>query len=325
MSSADLVGLIAAVLILIAGVSVFIRMRMGSRRKKVSDRMEQIVAIKDIKVKGEFEEDDDIFRALDNARANGGLIGAVRRAILEGLRPIGGRKALRTVILMSLLAASIGFLVSQRVLGLSPFVCTIIGVVFGIAIPVQYVQGAAHRARDKFLDTFPDAIDLIVRAIRAGIPTSESIAAAGRELAEPLATEFRRISQEVAIGVSPDRALTEAADRIRISDFNFFAVTLVLQRETGGNLAETLDNLSALLRKRREMRLKIRALTSEGRFTSKVIAGLPVLVMTALFFLNRPYVKLLFTDPTGQMFLGIAVGLIIIGSTVLNRMIKLDV
>ena len=144
-----------------------------------------------------------------------------------------------------------------------------------------------------------------MRAIQAGIPTSESIATAGRELAEPLGSEFARIAQEIAIGVPPDRAMSDAAERVRVNDFNFFAVTLTLQRETGGNLAETLENLSALLRKRREMRLKVKALTSEGRFTSKVIAGLPILVMCALFFLNRAYITLLFTDPTAQIFLGI--------------------
>ncbi|MFO1187594.1 MAG: type II secretion system F family protein [Alphaproteobacteria bacterium] len=164
-----------------------------------------------------------------------------------------------------------------------------------------------------------------MRAIRAGIPTSESIVAAGKELPDPVGGEFARIGQEIAIGRTPDAALAEAADRVRISDFNFFCVTLVLQRETGGNLAETLDNLSTLLRKRREMRLKVAALTSEGRFTSKVIAGLPFVVMLALYFLNRPYITLLFTDPAAQIFLGIAVGLIVIGSLILNRMIKLEI
>lgn len=324
MASSDLTALLAAALIFAAGVFFFMRMRIGGRRKKVSDRMEQIVAIKDSTVKGALPE-DDIFQVLENARNNGGLVEVLRRWITQSLRPIGGMKALRTIILMGALAAASGFLVGERVLNLAPFLCLIVAIILGIWIPVMYVQGAARKARNKFLDTFPDAIDLIVRAIRAGIPTSESIAAAGRELTEPLAGEFRRISQEIAIGLSPDRALAEAAERVRISDFNFFAVTLVLQRETGGNLAETLENLSTLLRKRREMRLKVNALTAEGRFTSKVIAGLPFVVMGALFFLNRPYINLLFTDPTGQMFLGIAVGLIVVGSAVLNRMIKLDI
>ncbi len=308
----------------VAGVSVYMRLRIGKQRKKVSSRMEQMTAIKDGKAAREDPE-DDLFRVLDEARANGGFRESLRNSIVNALRPIGGMKALRTVLLMSAVAVALAFLVGQRVLGLSLILNFALAIAVAIAAPVLYVRGEARKAKNKFLDTFPDAIDLIVRAIRAGIPTSESIAAAGRELAEPLAGEFRRIAQEIGIGLSPDRALAEAAARVRISDFNFFAVTLVLQRETGGNLAETLENLSALLRKRREMRLKVNALTAEGRFTSKVIAGLPFVVMGALFFLNRPYIKLLFTDPTGQMFLAIALSLITVGSIVLNRLIKLDV
>lgn len=323
MSSADLLGLGCAVLMLIAGFSFYLRMRIGSRRKKVNSRIAQMTAMRDSLARSESE--DDIFRALENARGGGALFGAVRYALSEWLRPVGGIKALRTIVLMALLAGAVGFMIGQRALGLSPLVNGIVAIVLAVAAPVFYINGQARKRRDKFLDSFPDAIDLIVRAIRAGIPTSESIVAAGRELPEPVGGEFARIGQEIAIGRTPDAALAEAAERVRISDFNFFCVTLVLQRETGGNLAETLENLSTLLRKRREMRLKVAALTAEGRFTSKVIAGLPFIVMLALYFLNRPYITLLFTDPTAQIFLGIAVGLIVAGSLILNRMIKLEI
>jgi Flp pilus assembly protein TadB len=308
---------------LIAGLSFHMRMRMGSRRKKVNSRIAQVTLMRDNATLSDSE--DDIFRALENARSGGGFFGLIDHGLAEWLRPVGGTKALRTVILMALLAGAAGFLVGQRALGLSPLVNGIIALGLAVAVPVFYISGQARKRRDKFLDAFPDAIDLIVRAIRAGIPTSESIVAAGRELPDPVGGEFARIGQEIAIGRTPDAALAEAADRVRVSDFNFFCVTLVLQRETGGNLAETLENLSGLLRKRREMRLKVAALTSEGRFTSKVIAGLPFVVMIALWFLNKPYITLLFTDPTAQIFLGIAVGLIVTGSLILNRMIKLEI
>jgi Flp pilus assembly protein TadB len=323
MASADLVGLAAGALILIAGTSFYVRLRIGRRRKKVSDRIEKMIAVKD--APGARNEDDDLFHVLEGARNAGGLDGFLRRTVIDALHPIGGMKSLRLVVLMGLLAGSIGALIGQRILGLPPLINAGIGLIFGIAAPIYFVQGEATKRRERFMDAFPDAIDLIVRAIRAGIPTSESIAAAGRELPEPLGGEFRRVAQEIAIGLSPDRALAESAARVRIADFNFFVVTLVLQRETGGNLAETLETLSTLLRRRKEMRLKVRALTAEGRFTSKVISGLPFVVMGALFVLNKPYVKLLFTDPTAQLFLAGAVGLIVVGSAMLDRMIKLDV
>jgi Flp pilus assembly protein TadB len=322
MSSADFLALCCAVLILIAGLSFTARLRIGGWRRKVNSRIERVTTIGD--GSGPADAEDDLFRILDSARG-GGIVARLRRAITEALRPVGGIKALRMIILMSLLAGGLGLFLGQRVLGLSLMVNAAIALALAIAAPIYYVSGQAIKRRQKFLDNFPDAIDLIVRAIRAGIPTSESIVAAGRELGEPVGTEFARIGQEIAIGLTPDRALTEAAERIRINDFNFFVVTLVLQRETGGNLAETLGNLSSLLRKRKELRLKVRALTAEARFTSKIIAGLPFVVMLALFFLNRNYVKLLYSDPTAQTYFGIAIGLIVVGSAVLHRMIKMDV
>jgi Flp pilus assembly protein TadB len=322
MPSADILALSCAVLILIAGLSVAARLRMGGWRKKVNSRIERVTTFGD--VSAPTAALDDLFRILEGTRG-GGISARLRHALTQALRPVGGMKALRTIILMSLLAGALGVFLGQRFLGLSPLLNAAIALALAIATPIYYVSGQVKRQREKFLDNFPDAIDLIVRAIRAGIPTSESIVAAGREFGEPVGTEFARIGQEIAIGLTPDRALTEAAERIRISDFNFFVVTLILQRETGGNLAETLDNLSNLLRKRKEMRLKVRALTAEARFTSKIIAGLPFVIMLALFFLNKSYVTLLFTDPSAQTYLGIALGLIVAGSVLLSRMIKLEV
>lgn len=323
MSSVDLIALTAAALIFIAGFSFNLRLKTGRRRRVYSDRMAELSAVKDATSQDELHS-RDLFLDLE-AQYGTGLIGRIQAAFSNALQPIGGMSQVRPLLLLSLTAAAVGALVGMRILDLPGWITVGLAFVMAIAAPIYYVRMATAKRREKFLDSFPDAIDLIVRAIRAGIPTSESIAAAGRELPEPIAGEFRRISQEVAIGVPPDRALADAAGRIRINDFNFFAVTLTLQRETGGNLAETLENLSGLLRKRREMRLKVQALTAEGRFTSKVIAILPMLVMSALYFLNRSYVKVLFTDPTAQLFLGTAVSFVVIGSIIMNRMVNLEV
>lgn len=323
MSNANVIALVAAALIFVAGFAFHLRLKTGRRNRVYSSRMAELTAVKD----GGNQDDlhvRDLFLDME-ASYGTGLIGRLQSAFHSALQPIGGMSQVRMLVLWSLLAAAAGVLGGTRILSLPGPVTVGLAVVLAIASPIYYVRMATAKRREKFLDSFPDAIDLIVRAIRAGIPTSESIAAAGRELPEPIAGEFRHIAQQIAIGVPPDRALAEAAARVRINDFNFFAVTLTLQRETGGNLAETLENLSALLRKRREMRLKVQALTAEGRFTSKVIAILPMLVMGALYFLNRGYVTLLFTDPTAQVFLGVAVSLVVIGSIIMNRMVNLEV
>jgi tight adherence protein B len=323
MSSTDVIALVAAALIFIAGFSFNLRLRTGRRERVYANRMAELTTVKDATGQ-EQSHPKDLFLDLEGDRGKG-IIGSIQAALDNALRPIGGISKLRSLLLMAVTAAAMGVFLGVRVLDLPGYITAGLAVIMAIMAPIWYVRMETTKRREKFLDSFPDAIDLIVRAVRAGIPTSESIAAAGRELPEPIAGEFRRISQEVAIGVPPDRALSDAATRVRISDFNFFAVTLMLQRETGGNLAETLENLSALLRKRREMRLKVQALTSEGRFTSKVIAILPILVMSALYFLNRDYVLILFTDPTAQVFLGLAVSFVVIGSIIMNRMVNLEI
>ena len=246
-------------------------------------------------------------------------------AISEALGPIGGGEALRTLIIMGILAGVAGYFVASKALMLTGPLLYLIPLALGISAPYLYIGRLKKQRVQAFLEAFPDAIDLIVRAVRAGIPASEAMSMAGRELPGPVAIEMGRIAQEISIGINPESAIAEAAQRIRLPDFSFFAVTLILQRETGGNLAETLENLSAILRQRKELRMKVQALTAEGRFTSKVIAGLPVLVVCALYFLNREYVLILFTDPSGQFFLGAATFLVVIGSIILNRMVNLEV
>jgi len=322
--SADLVAILAAALLFIAGYSLNLRIKAGKRRKQVSTRMVELTDVSAPTKEESAVDVNDLFRQLEVERQKG-LVGAVKRWLTNVLRPVGGLKALKLVLLMALLSAVASVLIGQRALSLPPALNAFVALLMAYFVPSTYIKTKADKRRQQFLDTFPDAIDLVVRAVKAGIPTSESIATAGRELADPLGSEFARIAQEIAIGVAPNKALSDAAERVGINDFNFFAVTLMLQRETGGNLAETLNNLSLLLRKRKEMRLKVKALTAEGKFTSKVIAGLPVLVVCALYFLNRGYVTLLFTDDIAQIFLGIAVSLVIIGSIIMNRLVNLEV
>ncbi|MFZ1989012.1 MAG: type II secretion system F family protein [Alphaproteobacteria bacterium] len=322
--SADFVAILAAVLLFVAGYSLYLRINAGKRRKLVGARMVELTDVGAQTKEEPAVDTDDLFRQLEEERQKG-FVGGVKRWLSRVLRPVGGLKALKFVLLIALVSGAASVLIGLKALSLPPMLNVFVALLTAYFVPSTYIKMKADKRRQQFLDSFPDAIDLVVRAVKAGIPTSESIATAGRELPDPLGGEFARIAQEVAIGVPPNKALSDAAERVGINDFNFFAVTLMLQRETGGNLAETLDNLSALLRKRKEMRLKVKALTAEGKFTSKVIGGLPVLVVTALYFLNRGYVTLLFTDDVAQIFLGIAVSLVIIGSIIMSRLVNLEV
>ena len=317
MAQSDLIAIVAVLVTVLIALIALLFLNSGSgSRKRIQSRIEDL---KDLNAEIVTPDAEALFRDISMRR--GGLL----TAITDWLRPIGGATALRTLVLMGLLSGATGFMIVHKALGLTGPLLVLLPLAMGTGIPYMYLGSLREKRKNEFLDAFPDAIDLVVRAVRAGIPASEALAMAGRELPGPVATEMQQIAEETAIGINPEAAISEAAARVRLPDFSFFAVTLMLQRETGGNLAETLEGLATLLRRRKEMRMKVRALTAEGRFTSKVIAAIPIVIVIALYFLNRDYVILLFTDTVGQIFLGAATALVALGSMILGRMVNLEV
>ena len=185
----------------------------------------------------------------------------------------------------------------------------------------QYLIG---RFRTRFLQTFPDTIDLIVRAVRAGIPAVQAISVAGLDADEPVRSEFRLMGDRLRLGVDMKEVLDAAVERIQIADFSFFSVCLLLQRETGGALTETLENLATIIRGRRDIRLKIRALTGEGRIVSKIISILPIFLLGIMYFANPEYVGVLFRTAAGRKLLMIAAGLLVMGTVLIRKIANLD-
>ncbi len=199
-----------------------------------------------------------------------------------------------------------------------------IGVVVAAApgAPALLLRFAQSRYQKKFLEMFPDALDLIVRAVRSGLPAPEAIELVTHEVRPPVASEFRQILDELRIGTEMDEALQRAADRIRVPDFRFFAVSLLLQRQTGGGIAETLSNLSSIIRQRKALRMKARALTAEAQASAAIIATTPFVAGVGLFLINRDLTSVLFTDPRGRFLLGIAVASLLTGLAVMRALIK---
>jgi len=197
-------------------------------------------------------------------------------------------------------------------------------VIVGLGLPHLVVKVMGDRRVAKFIAQFPDAIDLICRGLRSGLPVTESINAVARELPDPLGMEFRRITDGVRVGQSLDAALWEVARRIDTPEFRFLVIAMAIQRETGGNLAETLGNLSDLLRKRRQMKLKIKALSSEAKASAYIVGSLPFLMYLAMSLVNPGYTDVFFTDPRGIMMGGVAVGLMVVGALVMIKMVNFD-
>ena len=198
------------------------------------------------------------------------------------------------------LAVAIAFLLTL-VLDLSPGIALMGSLAIGFGLPNMVVGMKVKKRARKFNLLFPEAVDLIVRALRAGLPIQEAIINVARDIKDPVGTIFKRAQQEIHLGVPLETALWRVAKTVRTDEFNFLIVALSIQRETGGNLAETLANLSQLLRARQQLRLKIRAFTSEARATMLIMSGLPFLVGGGLFLITPGYIGPLFTTSTGQM------------------------
>ena len=191
-----------------------------------------------------------------------------------------------------------------------------------VGVPGLLLQLSQSRYQRRFLDVFPDALDLIVRGVRAGLPAREAIEVVARESRPPVGTEFRRMLDDMRIGIEMEIALQHAADRIRVPDFHFFVVSLLLQRQTGGGIAETLSNLSTIIRQRKALRLKARALTAEATASAAIVAATPFVAGGGLFLINRELMSVLFVDPRGRFMLELAIVCLLLGIGAMKVMIE---
>jgi tight adherence protein B len=208
---------------------------------------------------------------------------------------------------------------------LGPFPCVLIGLLIGIGLPHLVVGRMGKRRVAAFIALFPEAIDLMVRALRSGLPISEAIIGAGHEIADPVGSELRLVEGGMRLGRDLESLLWDAAGRIDTPEFRFFIIALSVQRETGGNLAETLANLSEVLRRRRQMRAKVRAMASETRATTAILGGLPVLVILLLMVTSPDYLRPMISDLRGYFLDALALGMLSTGVLLMNKMAKFEI
>jgi tight adherence protein B len=209
--------------------------------------------------------------------------------------------------------------------GMPTLLAILIGLIAGIGLPHKIVGKMIKRRVAKFTARFPDAIDLMVRGLRSGLPISETLGVVGEEIPGPISEEFRAVSDKMKIGRTMDAALQETADRLNTPEIQFFVITLAIQRETGGNLAETLGNLSDVLRKRAAMKLKIKAMSSESKASAWIVGSLPFIVFTLIWFINGEYMQGFFVDD--RLMIAGAGGLcwMGIGVFIMSRMIDFEI
>jgi len=192
-------------------------------------------------------------------------------------------------------------------------------------IPIAVVAFKRRRRLRKFEETFPEALDLLGRAVRAGHAFTTGLEMISKECAEPLAGEFRTAFEEQNFGLPLRDALLNLAERVPIVDVRFFVTALMIQKETGGNLAEILDGLSRVIRERFRIYRDVQVRTAQGRLTAGILIALPLAMMGILSFINPAYVGILFRDPYGPYALGLAAVLQVLGSIILWKIIHFEV
>jgi tight adherence protein B len=213
----------------------------------------------------------------------------------------------------------------KMIIGLPLLIAILAGVGLGLWLPHFSIGWMIKRRQNQFINRFPEAIDVITRGLRAGLPIAESIINAKTEVPEPISGIFGEISDEMSLGVNLEEALAKAAGRLDVPEVKFFAVCLAVQRETGGNLAETLANLSEILRKRRQMKLKIKAMSSEARASAYILGSLPFIMFGLIYFVNPGYAGRLFTDIRGNFMVAGGLTSIGIGVFIMWKMVSFEI
>ncbi|HEY1505644.1 MAG TPA: type II secretion system F family protein [Stellaceae bacterium] len=200
-----------------------------------------------------------------------------------------------------------------------------IGGLSGWYMPRLYIRWMIKRRTKKFLAVLPDAIALMVRGVKSGLPVTETIINVGREMKGVVGYEFRKVSEQIQLGQQLEEVMWQAAGRIDLAEFTFMCISFSIQRETGGNLAETLENLEQLLRGRKQMVLKIRAYSSEARASSMIIGSLPFIMLVLLSVVNWTYISALFFTHGGNILLAAAAGCLLLGIAALTKLASFEI
>jgi tight adherence protein B len=269
--------------------------------------------------------------------------GKVRREQIEGtLKEIEQRrkKAKRPPLSMRLKQAGLDwskrrFMVTAAVLGVGAFVAMIVlnmgllaalgfGFAAGCGLPFWMLSFLKKRRESKFLNAFPDAVDVIVRGIKAGLPLLDSLKLIAADAVEPVRGEFLSIIETQTIGMPIGEACLKLYESIPVPEANFFGIVVFIQQRAGGNLSEALGNLSRVLRDRKKMKAKIQAMSMEAKASASIIGALPLGVMGIVWLTSPAYIELLWTDPFGRVMIACCAAWMLIGVFVMRKMINFD-
>jgi tight adherence protein B len=228
-------------------------------------------------------------------------------------------------ILLAFVFIGLGYIGFYLLLKITPWYLSMVLSISMGSLPFLYLVNIKNKRMKKFQAQLPEALDLMARSLRAGHAFSTGMRLASDEFEDPIGTELGMTLDEINFGLAVPDALKNLVNRVDCMDLNFLAVSVILQRETGGNLAEIMQNIAHLIRERYKFYGKVQTLSAEGKLSMWVLIALPFVVAGAIFILNRAYIMTLFTEHVGKIMCGVALVLMVIGAFVMRRIVDIDV
>jgi tight adherence protein B len=258
--------------------------------------------------------------ALDSLLRRSPRISAIQKTLSQAGMKLRAGNFLGVCALTGIVAGIVALMVSKNNPAVAWFAMLV-----GLILPYSYVSFRRNKRFEKFEELFPEAIDTLARAVRAGHAFTTALEMISDEVAEPVGSEFRKLYEEQKFGMPVRDALLNFADRIPLVDLKFFVTAVMLQRETGGNLAEILDNLSYVIRERFKIQRQVRVYTAQGRLTMGLLMAMPPIIVTVMVVLNPSFIHPLFADPIGHTLVVAGICLQTIGYFVIRKIIKIQV
>jgi len=263
--------------------------------------------------------------ALDNLLRRSSRISNLQPFLEQADLKIRAGNILLLCVFSGLAMGFFGFLMAGSMSGNQPLLFAFVGIVLGGVLPYSFASHRRTKRFQKFEELFPEAIDTLARAVRAGHAFTTALELIANELSEPVASEFRKLFEEQKFGLPVRDALMNLADRMPLVDVKFFVTAVMLQRETGGNLAEILDNLSYVIRERFKIMRQVRVYTAQGRLTMMLLMGLPPVIVVTMLITSPAFIKPLFADPIGHVLVVAGVVLQTLGYFVIRKIIQIHV
>jgi tight adherence protein B len=263
--------------------------------------------------------------ALDNLLRRSTRISNLQPFLEQANLKIRAGNILVMCVVSALALAVMGFLLAGSLPPNQALTFAALGLVVGAIMPYSYASYRRNKRFQKFEELFPEAIDTLARAVRAGHAFTTALELIANELSEPVASEFRKLFEEQKFGLPVRDALMNLADRMPLVDVKFFVTAVMLQRETGGNLAEILDNLSYVIRERFKIMRQVRVYTAQGRLTMMLLMGLPPVIVVTMLLTSPMFIRPLFADPIGHTLVVAGIVLQTLGYFVIRKIIQIQV